>query len=381
MKISIITVVYNAVYTIERTIQSVLNQNYDELEYIVIDGGSSDGTVDVIRKYESDISYWISEPDGGIYNAMNKGIDIATGEVVAFLNSDDWYQKNALNCVAENFKTDVEILAGRVIFHDGNIQRVQKVVRDPDELRIKMIYCHQGIFARKELFNRYGKFDERYKMAADYDWLLRIYNQGISIRDTDIILAHFSCSGISSSQTFLTHIEIREIALSYLEELEKGSDVDKSETDNIRKSIFKEHDKFEKNSLFKRFLQEKQFGKAQVNNRVKDLFVREKKYSIFGCGKAGKECYEFLDQIGLPPDCFWDNGESKWGIYCNGIIVKDPKDIKKSGALVIIASTYYEDEIKGQLNAMGLSEYIDYICYSEIRYEVGRIIAEYAQHN
>ncbi len=380
MKISIITVVYNAVYTIERTIQSVLNQNYDELEYIVIDGGSSDGTVDVIRKYESDISYWISEPDGGIYNAMNRGIDIATGEVVAFLNSDDWYEKNALNCVAENFKTDVEILAGRVIFHDENIQRVQKVIKDPDELRIKMIYCHQGIFARKELFNRYGKFDERYKMAADYDWLLRIYNQGIPIKYTDKILAHFSCSGASSSQNFLTHIEIKEIALSFLEELEKVGDMDKSETDNIRKSIFKEHDKFEKNGLFKQLLQKKQFEQAEVNNRVKDIFIRERerKYSIFGCGKAGKECYDFLDQLNILPDCFWDNGESKWGTYCNGLIVKNPKEIKKSGVFVIIASTYYEDEIKDQLNVMGLSEYIDYICYSEIRYRVGRIILEYA---
>lgn len=92
LKISIVTVSYNAAKTIEQTIKSVINQTYSNIEYIVIDGGSTDGTVDIIRKYEDRIAYWVSEPDGGIFDAMNKGIKVATGEVVGIINSDDWYE-------------------------------------------------------------------------------------------------------------------------------------------------------------------------------------------------------------------------------------------------------------------------------------------------
>ena len=94
MKISVITVCYNSSATIERTIQSVIRQNYSDLEYIIIDGGSTDGTLDVIAKYQPYISLCISEPDNGIYDAMNKGLERTTGDVVAFLNSDDWYERD-----------------------------------------------------------------------------------------------------------------------------------------------------------------------------------------------------------------------------------------------------------------------------------------------
>lgn len=118
MRISIITVSYNSAGTIERTIKSVIQQDYGDVEYIVIDGGSTDGTVDVIRKYEKKIFFWLSEPDEGIYDAMNKGIRRATGEIIAFLNSDDWYQKNILSEVAEQFQdNNTQIVCGDVYYH------------------------------------------------------------------------------------------------------------------------------------------------------------------------------------------------------------------------------------------------------------------------
>lgn len=171
VKISIITVVFNAKDTIEQTIQSVLNQSYDEVEYIVIDGGSTDGTLDIIKNYQSRISYWISEPDSGIYNAMNKGIERATGEIIAFLNSGDWYERDIFWYIRDNFKDNTEILIGRVIRYGNNyIQKEQKRVSDQEDFRVKMIYCHQGIFVKRKLFEQYGKFNEKYKIAADYDW-------------------------------------------------------------------------------------------------------------------------------------------------------------------------------------------------------------------
>ena len=102
-KISIITVCYNCAKTIERTIKSVLSQSYPLVEYIIVDGNSNDGTVDVIRKYEQSISFWLSEPDKGIYDAMNKGIDAATGELIGFINADDFYADGAVEAIAKRY--------------------------------------------------------------------------------------------------------------------------------------------------------------------------------------------------------------------------------------------------------------------------------------
>ena len=109
-KISVITVVYNAKDTIERTIKSVIAQLYDNYEYIIIDGGSTDGTLDIIEKYRDKISYFISESDEGIYDAMNKGVLKATGDYVAFINADDWYEPNAFKLVASYIKTKKTII-------------------------------------------------------------------------------------------------------------------------------------------------------------------------------------------------------------------------------------------------------------------------------
>ncbi len=112
-KVSIITVVYNGIAHLEQTIQSVLNQTYDNVEYIIIDGGSTDGTVELIKKYEESIAYWVSESDGGIYDAMNKGISNATGEIVGLINADDWYETGTIEKVVETFQnSEVDVVHG-----------------------------------------------------------------------------------------------------------------------------------------------------------------------------------------------------------------------------------------------------------------------------
>ena len=119
--ISVITVSYNAVSTIEQTILSVINQTYSNIEYIIIDGGSTDGTIDIIRRYEDKIAYWVSEPDRGIYDAMNKGASKANGEYIAFLNSDDWYELDAVSIIAQFADGKTDLISGIIKLYKNNI--------------------------------------------------------------------------------------------------------------------------------------------------------------------------------------------------------------------------------------------------------------------
>lgn len=376
MKISIITVVFNAVKTIEQAILSVLNQSYKELEYIIIDGGSTDGTLDIIRKYEKKISYWVSEPDEGIYNAMNKGIDIATGDVIAFLNSDDWYEKDTFKCVSENFKDDIDILAGRVaVYRNGEILEDKKVFSSSEEIMIRMIYPHPGIFARRKLFDKFGRFDESYKISADYDWLLRIYIQDIPIKYIDKVLVNFRAGGASSAKETLN--ESLKISLDALLKMKEKGKIDKLKYEETKNKIVH----YRKNAIdifeLKKALEKQLLKEIDINEEVKNVLDYDKKYSVFGCGVVGKECFELLEQIGISPTCFWDNDKTKWGTTLNGIVIKRPQEICRGDSIVIIASTYYEDEITLQLYNMGMKEYIDFICYSEIRNKVGKAIKKY----
>ena len=151
--ISIITVVLNSVETIEKTIKSIIGQSFTNYEYIIIDGGSNDGTIDIIRKYSSYISYWISEPDKGIYDAMNKGIAYAKGEYIGILNSDDWYVKNSLSTIANQIQNNpnIDIIYGNILryYSESNI-----VVADTNHRKLYKWNSigHSAAFVRKECY-------------------------------------------------------------------------------------------------------------------------------------------------------------------------------------------------------------------------------------
>lgn len=201
-KISIITVSYNAVKTIEQTIYSVINQGYNNIEYIVIDGGSIDGTVDIIKKYENKIAYWVSEPDKGIYEAMNKGIDIATGAYIQFLGADDALVDNDIIEKIVYKIQGVDIFSTNIfnINETLNIQAISNNCVSRDKLKYdgKMI-PHPGMFCKRELFLQ-KKFDVNYKIAADYDFLLFfLFDKKISFKFVDIPVVFFSMMGISST--------------------------------------------------------------------------------------------------------------------------------------------------------------------------------------
>jgi glycosyltransferase involved in cell wall biosynthesis len=203
--VSIITVCYNSAKTIEQTIQSVLQQTYRNIEYILIDGVSNDGTLDIIKKYEAvfikekKTFKYISEPDKGIYDAMNKGITLAQGKWIGIINSDDFYEKRTIELVSDCFisNPDIDIVHGNLNFIDETGRcKIEKPKEDISFLRTTMIVFHPTIFIKKALYEKHGLFDLKYKLIADWELLLRFYDNQALFFHLDEILSNFRGGGL-----------------------------------------------------------------------------------------------------------------------------------------------------------------------------------------
>lgn len=180
MTVTIITVCFNSVETIEDTIGSVLSQDYKEIEYIIIDGGSTDGTLDVLKKYRDQVHKYISEADDGIYDAMNKGLNLATGDVVGFLNADDFYADNdVIEKIAGVMQSnDVDCCYGDLeyVAPDNPGKTVRRWKSQPYQsglFKKGWHPPHPTFFAKKIIFDKYGGFDNGYNIGADYELMLR----------------------------------------------------------------------------------------------------------------------------------------------------------------------------------------------------------------
>lgn len=180
LKVSIITVVYNNVDTITGTIESVLSQDYPDIEYIVIDGESDDGTLDILNTYKSEIATLISEPDHGIYDAMNKGLSKATGDVIGFLNADDLLDSDdCISALVQIFKeTSADVVYGDNLYvNREDPSRVVRTWKPGDFKREKFekgwMPPHMATYFRKELFHNYGNYDTNFEIVADYEMMFR----------------------------------------------------------------------------------------------------------------------------------------------------------------------------------------------------------------
>lgn len=204
--ISIITVVYNGEKYLEETISSVLNQTYDNVEYIIIDGGSTDGTLDIIKKYEDKIDYWVSERDGGISDAFNKGVKVAHGEYINFQgDGDGFYAPDALEKVFENIDTKEDVLISakiQRIDENGEHLYVSKYMRkfNKKSLLFRMSMPHQGLFTHIIYFKKYGFFDVNNIFCMDYEHLLRAYKEFPKVVTKDTIAARWRADGIGNGR-------------------------------------------------------------------------------------------------------------------------------------------------------------------------------------
>ena len=200
-KISIITVCFNSEAHIEEAILSVIHQSYPNKEYIIIDGGSTDGTLAIIEKYKDKIDYFVSEPDKGISDAFNKGIKAATGDVIGIINSDDKLEVNALNIVAENYSDDIEVYRGLCkIWNDKTdfIYEETPTLYWP-AIPIKMRGAHPATFVSHKAYEKYGMFDLDLKYAMDTDLLRRFSKYGANVKLIEAPLAYFRLGGVSQS--------------------------------------------------------------------------------------------------------------------------------------------------------------------------------------
>ena len=201
--VTVVTVVSNGEEFIEDTILSVINQNYGNLEYIVIDGGSIDRTVEIIKKYEPHIQYWVSEKDSGIYDAMNKGIDVATGEWITFMNAGDTFSLNS--SIADVFSLDHNSFT--VIYGDVSViyPKFRRLVKAKmiSEISKGMPFCHQSTFV-KASYHKKNMFNVKNPIAADMEFLMAAYRTGVQFNYLPFSISNISSGGLSDTKRIET---------------------------------------------------------------------------------------------------------------------------------------------------------------------------------
>jgi glycosyltransferase involved in cell wall biosynthesis len=209
VKVSIVTVCYNSEKTIKNTIDSILNQTYKNIEYIIVDGESTDSTLKIIEEYKNQFSEdlkIICEKDKGIYDAMNKGIKIANGEIIGILNSDDFYDKGTIECIVKRYielkKPKKVIIAGEVVLFNEKYEKILGISKERFLNKIKTLenpIRHPATFVTKNVYDEIGVFDLKYRILADNEFVLRAYFSGIKFDFLNKSFTYMSDGGISNS--------------------------------------------------------------------------------------------------------------------------------------------------------------------------------------
>jgi len=342
-KITIITVTYNAQEHLESTIKSIIEQDYPDVEFIIIDGGSTDGTLDIIKKYEKSIDFWVSEPDKGIYDAMNKGIEKANGEYLCFLGAGDTLRKKILKNIEPNLKFKSELLYGKVFKEKKGYDSTGE--HDKYQICFGNI-CHQAILYHRSVFDIIGKYSLEYPLCADYEFNIRCYaDERIEKNYIDLTISNFMEGGVSDNNIDMKFKEDREkLILKYLGE--KYFDLFKLyESYNLPNTPYSTNDKF--------WIKEDLITLVNSNS--------QKQIAIFGVGGFGKKIFKFIEennkrfQKNISVKYFFDNDEKKWGTSVCDVKIVEPKSTNFDQVeKIIIASFPGRYEIKKQLLSDGV---------------------------
>lgn len=361
MKVTVITVCLNSQKTIEKTLISVLNQDYHDLEYIIIDGGSTDDTLNIIDKYKNKIAKVISEPDEGIYDAMNKGIRLASGELIGMINSDDWYGPYTVSAAVRAMAEHPEcgVVHGREItILPGGYTRVRraKSVLNKDYLAD---FSHPTFFVRKAVYEKYGMYSSYYRTDGDADFVYRLYFAGVKFHYDDEVLAYFSL-GIGASASASAFRDRFWVHRKYIKKMPEPQRTIAS------KGLNRMYDGARLPRVFDYLNQRIDWQRATLH--------KDKKIMIFGFDRWGQDLCTWLINSGRRKDiiAFLDNASEKHGERFAGIPVCSPdvlNDMLKSdkhNVCVAIATTRYYDEILRQLQEYDFVDGIDcfgYFCF------------------
>lgn len=355
MKFSIIIVCLNSVDTIERAITSVIQQEFSELDFIIIDGGSRDGTVDILKKYSKKIDKWISEPDNGIYDAMNKGIKMAEGDVISILGSDDWYEEGIFKLVEKQFKEhECDLVCGDNYYIDKN---GIKIYQDQskyslEDIHFGMVYGFSTIFCRKKFYEKENNFNTKYKIAADYDWVLRTIQKGAKFHYVHQPFFSFSYGGVSTTDTISCAYEARDISLKYIPE--------------------KEQKKYEKIILDKFYARLGHSSSVEQRKKIlTQILGTTNGCIIWGAGEYGKLCAGWLKELGIDIKCFVDSNQMFWEKKLDEILICSPEILKYFAGILIITPSGYEREIRNKIEEFGNGQ-IKIIELKEIVIDIGK---------
>lgn len=355
MLVSIITVCLNAAETIETTVRSVIGQTYTDIEYIVVDGGSTDGTVQILEKYRDFFSVFISEKDEGIYDAMNKGIELAHGEYIGIINADDWYEKETVACVVQTARTiekDIGVICGQCRFVDGMADYLPRR-KSMNHIWTEMPIAHPAAFIKRSVYGRLGKYDTRYKIAADYELIFRLYVNHVTFYFCDQVLANYRVGGISGTQKSALLMEDIDILGRYQKYCDDPDTVKRSIQRKKGVSLLYQTDK----SMFCKMLDIEPGGKTGIY--------------IWGCGYWGRELCRLLEKCGVIVEGFIDNNSSLWGEEAELHVIEAPDVLRKHQVKVIIA---VQGDVQGiETQIRDLNQDAKTACLERIMEEMGRL--------
>jgi glycosyltransferase involved in cell wall biosynthesis len=330
-RITIVTVTYNAKQHLEKTIKSVIEQDHPNIEYIIIDGASADGTIDIIKKYGKHISYWVSESDSGIYDAMNKGIDAATGEWINFLNAGDTFcSTNTISTLSQYFKKRYDLVHGLMYRNKPKRELTAPYHSQKNPLDGCFIW-HPTLFTKTKIMKKH-KFDVSFKIAGDYNFFLQCLKANYNIKFIDMPIVDYMENGISQSNSLVVSIEAIFAQTKYLKNANK-----------LYESAFF-------HNCFLEYPKKKNLLSILLNRADMNLIdvLKDKKFILYGYGNFGINVFgKYKEQVIMIVDKNYQKLNKKYNLS-----IRTPNELYKTHQEYIFVSVLgQEKEIIDELSS------------------------------